>query len=64
VNDVRQETGLQAQFALGAELLENFELRAAHMAVGDENQCDDARGCFWAVVGVAAHGQAPSVLTL
>jgi len=33
------------------------------MAVGDENQRGDARGCFWAVVRVAAHREVPSVLT-
>jgi hypothetical protein len=59
VNDVRQELGLKTEFALRAQLLEDVELGTAHVAVGDEHQRDDARGGFWAVVGVAAHGGSP-----
>jgi hypothetical protein len=43
--------GLQTEFALGAQLLEDVELGTAHMIVGDENQRDDARGGFRAVAG-------------
>jgi hypothetical protein len=63
VNDVWQELGLQAEFTLGAKLLEDVELGAADMTVGDENQRSDARGGFWAVVRVAAPREVPSVVT-
>ncbi len=56
MNDVRQKMGLQTELALGAQLLEDAALGAAHMTVGDENQRDYARGGFWAVAGLSVPG--------
>jgi hypothetical protein len=51
--------GLQPEFTLGAKLLEDVELGTANMAVGDEDQRDDAAGGFRAVAGIAAQDGSP-----